>query len=447
MLSARRIALLGDGQASVGRHDGDPALAHKTIAEWRSASHIRHIRRSITWGASLLALATLAAGPAQAQDAEPEGAEPEVGFEPGRGFRLTSADGRFELTTEVRGQIAYELRGTEGGPWQHQAQIRRARASFAGHTFDPDVRYSLEIALSPADVGISRSITEEGPTRSPLLDFYVQFTHLRDLQLRVGQYKIPSNRQRVTSSGDLQLVDRSILNAELTLDRDVGFDLRSPDFLGLGKLRYYAGLYIGRGRGARGLDEPSVLALARIEILPLGLFDDYPEVDFERGPPRLSIGLGYAYLENGRRDRGILGEIPTDEGTTDSHHVYADLVFKWRGFSALVEASLRQGHRDPGGATDPMGNLLPVSDPRDGVGANVQAGFLFPGVPFELAGRYALIRDLGQSSMTDRNELTVGASYYPGRHPYKIQLDYSRLWSDTIDRGDHRLRVQLQVSL
>lgn len=391
-----------------------------------------------------LALGLLATSAAAQEDDEPG---VEASFEPGQGFTLTSADDQFSLTTDVRGQIAYELMGTEGGPWQHQAQIRRARLAVKGHTFGPNVRYLLELALSPADVGITRSLTDEGPTRSPLLDFYVQFTHLRDLQVRVGQYKIPSNRQRVISSGDLQLVDRSILNAELTLDRDIGFDLRSPDFLGLGKLRYYAGLYIGRGRGARGLDTPSVLALARVEILPLGLFADYAEVDFERGPPRLSIGLGYAYLENGRRDRGILGAIPTDEGTTDTHHVYADLVFKWRGFSTLLEASLRQGQRDPGDATDPMGNPLPVSDPRDGVGANVQAGFLFPGVPFEIAGRYALIRGLGQTSLTDRNELTVGASYYPGRHPYKVQLDYSRLWSDAIDRGDHRLRVQLQVSL
>tara|TARA_B100001750_G_scaffold9711_1_gene7238 strand:+ start:1603 stop:2934 length:1332 start_codon:yes stop_codon:yes gene_type:complete len=368
-----------------------------------------------------------------------------VSFVPGTGLRVTSADERFRLEVRARGQIAYDVRGPDD--WRHQIQIRRARLQLSGYTFSPNVRFKLEIALSPADVGISDSQVDGVPTRSPLLDFYVDFRHLRDLQVRVGQYKVPSNRQRVISSGNLQLVDRSILNAEMTLDRDVGFDLRSADFLGLGKLRYYAGVYMGRGRGARGYDDFGLMYLGRVEVLPFGLFDDYVEGDFDRTGPRLSLGAGYVHVDRARRNRGILGDVPVDGGTTDTHHLFVDAHFKARGFSLLAEWSWRSGARIAGDLVDDLGAPIPTELPRNGTGANLQAGYLFGAVPVELAARYAFVRGLGETSLPDANELTVGASYYPGRHPYKVQLDYSRLWADALDQGDHRIRLQIQVSL
>ena len=60
---------------------------------------------------------------------------------------------------------------------------------------------------------------------SPLLSYYLEFDYLRDLTVRVGQYKIPFSRQRVISSGNQQMVDRSIANGEFNLDRDIGIDI------------------------------------------------------------------------------------------------------------------------------------------------------------------------------------------------------------------------------
>ncbi|MBO6939825.1 MAG: hypothetical protein JJ863_32940 [Deltaproteobacteria bacterium] len=370
-------------------------------------------------------------------------------FVPGKGLRVTSADDRFRLEVRARVQIAWEGTGPDGGPWGQQVRLRRARLQLAGFMFSEDVRFKMELAVSPNDMGIRNNLDDEDrvATRSPLLDFYIDFTRFRDFQFRVGQYKIPSNRQRVISSGNLQLVDRSIYNGEFTLDRDVGFDLRSKDFLGLERLRYYLGLYIARGRGARGVDDFGMMYLSRIEYLPFGLFNDYSEVDFERVHPRLSIGAGYTHIDRARRDRGIIGSAPADGGTTDTHHIFADAIFKWAGFSSIVELGWRQGDRIPGNAVDDMGNPIPVEDPRNGIGGNIQAGFLIPRLPLEIAGRYSFLRGIGTTSLGDANELTGGVSYYPGRHPYKVQLDYSRLWADSIDEGGHRIRLQLQVAL
>lgn len=374
-----------------------------------------------------------------------------IRFVPGKGLELTSADGRFRLQTRVRAQFRWTL-ADAGDDWAHRFRIRRARVVFSGNTFHRDVRYKFELAFSPNDVGIRDDFADDAsdrlPTLSPLLDFYIDFRQLRDLQVRVGQSKVFSNRQRVISSGNLQLVDRSLLNSEFTLDRDIGVDVRSRDFLGLDMLRYYAGVFIARGRDSQGLDDFGMMYLARLEFLPLGMFNDYSESDFERGGARLSIGAGYGYIDRARGDRGIRGSAPADGGTTDTQHVFLDALFKWQGFSALAEFAWRTGSRNPGDAVDEMGNMIPVAGTRDGIGLNLQAGYLLPNLPVEVAARYGMIRGVGDdTALGDRNELVVGASYYIARHPYKLQLDYTRLWGDSFGEGANQLRVQLQVSL
>ncbi|MFK8000488.1 MAG: porin [Polyangiales bacterium] len=374
-----------------------------------------------------------------------------IRFVPGKGLELTSADGRFRLQTRVRAQFRWTLADT-GDDWAQRFRIRRARVVFSGNTFHRDVRYKFELAFSPNDVGIRDDFDDDAtdrlPTLSPLLDFYIDFRQLRDFQVRVGQSKIFSNRQRVISSGNLQLVDRALLNSEFTLDRDIGVDIRSRDFLGLDMLRYYAGVFIARGRDSQGFDDFGMMYLARLEYLPLGMFNDYSESDFERGGARLSIGAGYGYIDRARGDRGIRGSAPADGGTTDTQHVFVDALFKWQGFSALAEFAWRTGSRNPGEAVDEMGNMIPVAGTRDGIGLNLQAGYLLPNLPVEIAARYGLIRGLGDdTALSDRNELVIGASYYIARHPYKLQMDYTRLWGDSFGEGANQLRVQLQVSL
>ncbi|MCZ7681933.1 MAG: OprO/OprP family phosphate-selective porin [Sandaracinaceae bacterium] len=326
---------------------------------------------------------------------------------------------------------------------------RRARVVFAGWLFGRENRFKLELAISPADMGFDPNL---GPTRTPLLDWYIDFRHLRDLEIRVGQYKLPFSRERVISSGDLQMVDRSLANAELNIDRDFGIDLRSRDFLGLGLLRYYAGVSTGEGRDAGFGDDLSFWYFGRVEVLPLGMFDDYTEADLARSSqPRLSLGAAYAFLHEAPRLRGALGPVAEDGGTTDYHLVTADAMLKWAGLSVYAEMIWREGSRNPGSAEDGMGNPLPVTPPRNGIGWYVQAGYLLPGVDFEIAARYGMLHPLGDPASTtfpERGELGGAISYYFGEHSFKLQLDYFHLWQDG-DFGDseEQVRLQLQAAL
>lgn len=356
---------------------------------------------------------------------------------PGTGFSWQSEDGDFSFAPRLRAQFLYQFDDGEDAAAAQSIQIRRARLQFKGNLYGKANEYKVELAISPGDLN-----QDDGapPATSVLLDWYLDFALLDELTLRVGQYKIPHNRQRVVSSGDLEMVDRSIVNAEFNLDRDLGLDLRSEDFLGLDALRYYLGVYAGEGRNTRGSYDFGMLYLARVEFLPLGMFDDYQEGDFERlGSPKLSLGIGAAHIRNARADRGILGSAPSDGGTTDFNSFTADAVFRYSGFSATTEWMLRDGDREFGGDGPPEG-------PRDGFGGMLQLSYLLPRTRWQVAGRAGFIRPRGESSILgEGEELGAGLNYYFAQHPFKLQADYFLL-RDGDDAAAHRARLQLQAS-
>ncbi len=367
----------------------------------------------------------------------------DIKFRPGKGVEINSADDAFQLRIRVRVQILYTLTNGDPGPaeadepdLQEDLRLRRARFIFQGHAFGKDNQYKLEIDPLRKD--------------NVVLDYYLDFTQSRDVSVRIGQYKISSNRQRVISSGNLQMVDRSRVNAEFTLDRDLGLDIRSRDFLGKNKFRYVIGVSLGNGINQARFEDFALLYLVRIEYLPLGIFRDYSEVDFARTKPRLSIGAGYAYFDNADRQRGMIGDFFPDGGTADYNFAYADVFLKVRGFSALTEFALRKGIRDIGDITeDPDGNPITPTPPRNGWGWMLQAGYLIPHIKLELAARGSIIRKIGtNTSLPDSQAVTYAMSWYFFRHPFKIQADVTQIWEETtFKEGATVFRLQLQASL
>ncbi len=374
----------------------------------------------------------------------------------GKGLSVSSADGDFALETRLRAQFLYTVSAEEDTPGDLGSatqgfEIRRARLQFTGHFWGPNNRFKTELAVSPADMGVRDSLNSTAPGTSLLLDWYLDLTHSRDASVRIGQYKVPFNRQRVISSGDLQLVDRSIVNSNFNVDRDLGLDLRSKDLFGLGMLRYYLGVYTGEGRNTNHESDFGMMYLARIEVLPLGMFDDYSEASLERpDTPKVSIALGYGHIDRAKHDRGILGSVPADGGTTDVNLLNADVMFKLGGLSIFSEGVLRKGSRQAGNLRDETTNDLIAAAPAlDGYGAMIQAGYLFPETRFEVAARAGMVRPIDDSPLSEQNELGGGLSYYFAHHSYKLQADYFML-SEKADSADsllgHQGRVQLQAA-
>lgn len=378
----------------------------------------------------------------------------------GKGLMVATRDGRFALQLRARLQLRYDLEhpNAAGERVQHALQIRRLRLLLQGHVFSPFVKYYLQFGFSPRDQSNDLP-ADPGIRRNPVRDARVELDRLRDFNVWFGQFKVPFSRQRRVSSSDLNMVDRSLVNAEFNLDRDIGVQALSRDLGGLGgRLAYYAGVFVGEGRNTYELSDTGMLFVGRLELLPFGPFDDYSEGDLTRARrPGLSIAGAYAFHDRAHAARGTVGEHPADGGTTNFHHITSDLMFKWRGVSLFTAYHLRRGFdRRSGGALDGTGAAIPTEAARQGLGWFAQLGYVVPRIPLEVVGRYGLIRNTfgaQRSSLPDADEAGGGLNWYFIGHDLKIQLDYFRLWdasmgATTRERARHgtdRLRVQVQV--
>jgi len=394
---------------------------------------------------------------ADAEDDAPR----EVAFEPGKGLRVGSADGEFELDVRARIQARAELEHTDKP--ELTAQIRRLRLVLQGHSFGKRNRFYIQLGFSPRDQLGALAVEDGSIRRTPLRDARIEVERHRDLTIVVGQTKVPFSRQRLISSGSLELPDRAITNEEFNLDRDLGVIVRSDNLGGFGgMLGYAAGVFTGRARNAFEAQPVDLLYVARLDLRPTGAFDDLEEADLGRTKqPRLGLGLAYAFQDDAIADRGGYGELFPDGGTTDYHHVTADAMFKWRGFSAQLAVHLRHGaNRRGGDLRDETGELILPPPARSGVGGLVQLGYVFPGRPLQLVTRYAFVRNPydEDSALWWRDEAGVGIGWYFRKHGYKLQADYLRQFGrdtgpagasylDALHGGSDLVRVQLQLVL
>lgn len=372
---------------------------------------------------------------------------PPVTADWGRGLTFHSDDDRFSL--QVRGRI--QLQGfVESGvsasdPASVDFMIRRARLVFRGHLLSADLEYYVQLGLAPRDM--------EPDLLVPVRDANIAWTAIRDLNLRVGVMKTPWNRERVISSSALQLVDRSIVNAELSLDRDNGVQIYSNDLFGLGGyLGYQLGVFGGDGR-LRVNNDLGLLWVARLQVQPFGRFDDQlSEADLTRQErARLSIGAGFAYNEDTNRRRRTTTDFYRAALTRFSYmHAEADLIFKFAGFSLQSEFLWRQVD-GPSRTTNPGPDGMEITETAgNAMGWFVQAGYLFDFAPVEIAARVAEIYPVGPADQTANHfarEVTVGFNWYPMGHDLKLQLDGSYLVNERVSMGTSRMEERFQARL
>ncbi len=372
-------------------------------------------------------------------------------FSPMRGLSATSDDGRYSMNISIVGQFLYTFNDQRPLPMGQKStatqtfEIRRARAIFQGNVFSQHIKYLVHVQFSPRDLGY-----KDGQiTQSPVFLWWAAFDRFRNIVPVVGQQWIPFSRQRVAPITRLQFVDFSLASSEFSLERDIGVELMSKNFLGLDRLRYHLGVFLGEGTNYARPTDFGMIYVGRVEYLPFGDFDDYIESDLNRRlKPKLSIGAGYAFSNKDARNKAVNGAAPSDGGTSDTHNVTADAMFKWAGFSLFADFWLRTGQRKFGNAviTEPDGTMTPAAKEavRQGMGWTAQAGYLIPRVPVEIAGRYSGVHKYGASSLRNVNEAGPALSYYFAEHSVKLQLDYAHGWGEANVRSN-RARLQLTV--
>lgn len=325
--------------------------------------------------------------------------------------------------------------------------IRRSRLKFEGFAFSSDLQYKIELGLSNSDMSGGSEFTSNTPRY--IYDAVLQWNFYENFELWVGQTKLPGNRERVISSANLQLVDRSLLNAEFNIDRDVGMQLRHHfnlfnNFI----VKEIFAFSQGEGRNVTTGNIGGHQYTGRIELLPFGDFEgegDYFGADLKReATPKLALGVSYDYNHNAVKTRSNMGDYMfTDTGfhETDISTLFVDAMFKYQGFSFMGEYA----HRD---AEDPVAEnsdgTLTGDVVQVGNGLNLQAGYLFKN-NLEVSGRYTNIElDSDITGNSPEDQYTLGISKYIVGHKLKVQSDISYL---SVDNSNDELMYRLQFEI
>jgi len=343
----------------------------------------------------------------------------------GRGVGLTSPDSVFQFNIRFRMQnrIGY-LRDQEGRP-AFDAQVRRLRLRFDGFVGDPRFLYVIQLSFAPGDVGQ----LEEGANLNVIRDAAIIYRPSARWDIVFGQTKLPGNRQRINSSGALQLTDRSITNARFNIDRDFGLQV---NYIGekaqTSSWNVKTAISSGDGRNFTANPDDGLAYTAKLEWFPLGGFQNsgvFFEGDLVREPrPKILLSAAYHFNHKAKRTLGVLGEDLFESRNLSS--LLADFLFKYRG-SALMAAYMRRNTQDPI-TTNSQGDIRRI---YVGEGWDIQPSYHFKN-DFEIIGRYSRVKPFAtlQNLEPRQNEWTLGLTRYFWEHAFKIQTEvtYDRFY-------------------
>lgn len=362
----------------------------------------------------------------------------------GDGLKFLGQDSSFYMKAALRFQTLYsgEWRKDEGASSfsneGHSFLIRRARFKFSGWAVSPRLEYKFELSLSNRDQsgGIDSEFRRAPNT---VLDATLEYKFTKGFSVLFGQRKLPGNRERVISSGDLQLVDRSLLNSRYNIDRDVGLQIKNKHYVGEKFLiKEVVAISQGEGRNVTAGNFGGLAYTFRGEFFPLGDFMSKGEyvggATVRESSPKITIGLTYEINKNSVRERGQLGSFLQGEDGTyfgrDLKTFFLDGMFKYQGFSAMWEYAHKTVSGDDPFVYDSENSL--IGRYFTGTGYNIVAGYNLPS-NLEFTMRYTAI-DPMEGVGPDEREVTFGMSKYFVKHKLKIQTDL--VFRNTIDSND-----------
>ena len=380
----------------------------------------------------------------------------------GKGImNVLSADSSWSMKFGVRFQSLYvghsNVNDTSGfGAGSSEFLIRRARLKFEGFAFSPRLKYKIELGLSNKDIGKVDARNNYAP--NVILDAVLKWNFYQNFELWAGQTKLPGNRERVISSANMQFVDRSLLNSEFNIDRDMGFQLRHKIKIGKSfTIKEIVAVSQGEGRNLVQNNLGGLQYTGRLEFLPMGEFSgkgDYVGGDLSReAKPKLALGVTYDYNDRAVKDKSNQGSYmmfdQDGDGTKESYFhsnistIFADMMFKWKGFSLMGEYALRSADQViPTAITDNGDTVTGLV--RVGNGLNLSAGYLFK-KNWEVSGRFTQLNFDAVTGKKAEQQYGFGISRYIVGHALKVQADVNYLTTE--GSTDHDLMYRLQIDI
>lgn len=366
----------------------------------------------------------------------------------GKGLGLTSPDSLFQLNIRFRMQNRVTYYDNEGESPEYDGQIRRLRLRFDGYVGNPKFLYAIQLSFAPGDVGELK----DGDNINIIRDAVVFYRPNKHWNFSFGQTKLPGNRQRINSSGALQLTDRSINNAKFTIDRDFGFQIHNTnEFKEKFSYNFKAAVSSGEGRNITGKSDDGVALTGKVELFPFGAFTNngsYFEGDIVREQkPKLMLSGAFQQNNNSQRTQGQLGSYLFEQKTTQS--VFLDAMLKYKGWSLMSSYMSRSASENPltfNPLDDTDFNYVYV-----GNGFDYQLSYIF-NKDYEVIGRYSLqhVNKEIHEFTPHVKQYSLGLTKYIWEHTFKLQTEVSYETSQYLNaasKNDWYLRFQVEIGI
>ena len=385
------------------------------------------------------------------------------GYEFGEGLNLETKDGHeIRLTTYIQPYFETKFYTDPNEQANRRFRMRRARMRIDGESANKKWSYRLQMDLS----GQGEFEEQNG---SFLLDAVVNYNIAKDFSISLGQRPtFTDNRELLTLSNTLQLVERSRVTSAFAAIREFGLFLNGSIKTGNDSyLRPYFVLTNGDGGNVFGNDFGGLKIGGRLDYLPFGkfrAFGQFRQVDVVRElTPKLVVGATYSNnnqmsSRRGRESGAILYLNDSGDFSLPSFEKYGiDFMFKYQGFVAIgefvkttasVPNDITQRIRENG----TIANTFTVNGIEDvnnfvrgrmmlGEGYNIQMGYLFKN-GISVDGRYTHLKAdehsfLNNSTFYNRpHYYTLGLSKYVGRnHGAKVQTDVTYVKGNEINNN------------
>ena len=366
----------------------------------------------------------------------------------GKGIGITSPDSLFQFNIRFRLQNRATYIKNDGERAAYDGQIRRLRLRFDGYVGNPKFLYAIQLSFAPGDVGEIK----EGENINIIRDAVIFYRPNKHWNISFGQTKLPGNRQRVNSSGGLQLTDRTINNAKFTIDRDFGFQFHNMnEFKDKFSYNFKGAVSTGEGRNVTGKSDDGVAVTGKIELLPFGAFakdGTYFEGDVMREPkPKLMLSGAFQQNNHARRTQGQLGNDLFEQRTMKS--VLLDAMLKYRGFAAMMSYMSRTTNENA--VTFNPDDLTESNYAYVGNGFDYQLSYNLKS-NYEFIGRYSTqnVGDDIQAIAPNTREISFGVTKYIWEHAFKVQteINFDKLQYDNgTTKNNWYLRFQVEIGI
>jgi phosphate-selective porin OprO/OprP len=345
------------------------------------------------------------------------------------GFFLQDPDGRFRLQLDGQVQVRFvlnHLREPSLDRWRSGFENTRTKLTLSGWIIDPNIEYLIRTDPTRNEPGLVTGLFY-------LRDAWLRYRFDNAWSVRLGQFKLPFNREELVASQFQQAVERSLINETLNIGRSQGIELQwsagdhafsvatsdgSADEIG-GTNPF--GLVDATPRvNTAALNEDVEWALAmRYERLLAGEWSQFRDLTSPPGDPfGMLVGVG---LQGNKTENN--GEPGPNRDEADWFGATVDASVEWGGanlFGSVIYHHINNGS---------FGQF-------DIFGIVVQGG-VYIAPRHELFARWEYgwyEEDVDSFVVGDLNVVTAGWNWYIDGHDVKLSVD-AGLSLDELDRA------------